>query len=564
MNTPKSLPPILGPGRRALLARLVVNGIAQAATMWGTARLTHVAVESMGAAAGATATHWLALAAGLLASAFMLLALRAVERRDGERMGQRYAAEVRLMLFDHLARVPARDLQRRRQGSLLLRFVGDLKAMRQWVSLGLARVIVAGLSIAGVTLGLFIAAPGLAAASVAALLACALAASLVATRTRGAMRDTRYRQSMLAANLSEKVTSMAVVQIFGQVARERARITRQAVRLESASAAQAQYSALLRALGDTAAMLASGAVLLTGGWLAATDTLAPGVVIAAMVLAGLQAPALRDLGMAFGYRASADVAREKFRQFLDRHPQIEEAPYAPAIVAQRGRIEFIGVSSGTVFEDMSAVFEPGRIHLIRGANGAGKSTLLGLAARTIQPEQGEILLDDQPLRAYRLESVHRCIGMVGPELPLLRGTLEANLRYRWRHAPAAELQRIRELCGIDELAASLPNGLQTRIDEGGRNLSLGQRQRVMLARALLGNPAVLLLDEADANLDRQAEEALEKILRSYDGTVLMISHRQQHLAAPHVVWNIDNKKLVAETRSEPPHERRIELLSRVA
>lgn len=562
MASTAALPPILAPGRRGLLARLVANGILQAATMWGTAKLTHLAVESMALSGDADAMRWLALAAGLLASALVLLGLRAVERTDGERMGQRYTAELRMVLFDHLARVSSRELQRRRQGSLLLRFVGDLKAMRLWVSLGFSRVIVASLSIAGVTLGLFIAAPRLAIASCIALLLCAAIAQLLAVRTRIAMRDARYRQSMLAANVSEKVTSMAVLQLFGQVARERARIVRQAKRLESAATAQAQYSALLRALGDTAAMLASGAVLLTGGWLAAAGSLDAGAAIAAMVLAGLQAPALRDLGLALGYRASADVSREKFRQFLARHPQLIETPNSTAIVPTEGRLELRGVSLGNVFDDLSAVFEPGRIHLIRGANGSGKSTLLALAARLMQPERGEVLLDGQTLAAHRLDSVHRSIGMAGPDLPLLRGTLDANLRYRWRRAPAAELQRIRQLCGIDELAATLPDGLQTRIDEGGRNLSPGQRQRVMLARALLGNPAVLLLDEVDSNLDPQAESILDDVLRNYAGTVLMVSHRQPRLPASQVVWTIANKKLVKET--ETNHDHRPERLHRVA
>lgn len=560
-----ALPSILGPGRRALLARLIANGLLQALTMWLTARVTQAAVETMTTATGAGGTRWLLLAAGLLGSAVVLLGLRAAERRDAERMGQRYAAELRLVLFDHLARVSPRDLQRRRQGSLMLRFVGDLKAMRQWVSLGLARVIVAGLGIAGVLIGLLLVEPRLALASSLALMLCAVAARLLATRTKVAMHEARYRQSMLAANVTEKVSSMAVLQLFGQLRRERQRIARQGARLEVAAAAQAQYAALLRSLGDTAAMAASGAVLLTGGWLAATGVLAPGAVIAAMVLAGLQAPALRDLGLAIGYRASADVSRDKFRQFLVRHPQIDDLPGAPALIAPRGRLEFRDVWLGDLFEQLSAVAEPRRITLIRGPNGAGKSTLLALAARLIQPDAGQILLDDQPLSAHRLESVRRCVGMVGPDLPLLRGTLEANLRYRWPDAPRSELRRIRDLCRIDELAATLPDGLQSRIDEGGRNLSPGQRQRVMLARALLGTPPLLLLDEADANLDPESEAMLDRILADYPGSVLMVSHRQRHLVAPHVVWTIDNKRLVIEPApiSEEDHADH-RLLPRVA
>lgn len=553
-----ALPNILGQGRRALLARLIAIGIVQVAIMWGTARITHLAVEAMNPAGGTGVASWLAMAAGLIACALSLLGLRAAERRDAERMGQRYAAELRLVLFDHLARVSPREIQRRRQGTLMLRFVGDLKAMRQWISLGLARAIVAGLCISGIEVALLFVDPRLAAASLLALALCALMTSLLAERTRSATREARYRQSMLAANVSEKVTSMAVLQLFGQIQRERQRIVRQAARLEQATASQAQYSALLRAIGDTAALLASGAVLLTGGWLAVNGALSTGEVIAAMVLAGMQAPALRDLGLALGYRASAEVSREKIRQFLSRHPRIDDSPGATPLIASSGRLEFRNVTLSGVIENASAIAEPGRITLIRGANGSGKSTLLALAARLIQPDSGEILLDNQPLAAHRIESVRRCIGMVGPDLPLLRGSLEANLCYRWPQAPAHELSRIRTLCGIDELAATLPQGLQTRIDEGGRNLSPGQRQRVLLARALLGTPSLLLLDEADANLDPQAEACLDEILASYPGCVLMVSHRQQRLPVPHVVWTIHDKTLITspDTNREPRHEYR--------
>ena len=141
--------------------------------------------------------------------------------------------------------------------------------------------------------------------------------------------------------------------------------------------------------------------------------------------------------------------------------------------------------------------------------------------------------------------------MVSPDLPLLRGTIDRNLRYRWRRAPDKEVARVRRLCGIDELLAQLPKGDKTRVTEGGLSLSLGQRQKIALARALLGTPALLLLDEADANLDQRASKVLDEILAEFQGTVLMVTHQPRHLMAADVIWYVVAGQLL---EAGPPAE----------
>jgi ABC-type multidrug transport system fused ATPase/permease subunit len=135
-------------------------------------------------------------------------------------------------------------------------------------------------------------------------------------------------------------------------------------------------------------------------------------------------------------------------------------------------------------------------------------------------------------------------GMSGPDFPLLRGTIERNLRYRWPQATTEEYDRVVKLCGIDEMLTTLPNGARTRIAEDGAGLSAGQRQRIALARALLGNPPILILDEADANLDVQASSVIDRVLGEYTGTVLLVSHRRDRIAKADVVWFMDNGRLL--------------------
>ena len=134
--------------------------------------------------------------------------------------------------------------------------------------------------------------------------------------------------------------------------------------------------------------------------------------------------------------------------------------------------------------------------------------------------------------------------MVSPDLPLLRGTIDRNLRYRCPDAPQAEIERVKALCGLDTLLEELPEGAATRLAEGGANLSPGQRQRIALARAIVGQPRLLLLDEAESNLDPQSALALDRVLSGYRGTVLMVTHRPDRLATADRIWHLEDGRLV--------------------
>jgi ABC-type bacteriocin/lantibiotic exporter with double-glycine peptidase domain len=134
--------------------------------------------------------------------------------------------------------------------------------------------------------------------------------------------------------------------------------------------------------------------------------------------------------------------------------------------------------------------------------------------------------------------------MAGPDLPLLRGTVDKNLRYRWPDAPIEEIARVRHLCEVDQVLAELPEAEKTRVSEGGIGLSAGQRQRIALARAILGNPPLLLLDEVDANLDAQATAVVDRVLAEHKGTVLLITHRAERLATADAIWYLEGGRLL--------------------
>ena len=210
---------------------------------------------------------------------------------------------------------------------------------------------------------------------------------------------------------------------------------------------------------------------------------------------GFLMPPLRDLGRIQEYWHNSRLSRRKIQEFLQTPNLVTEIANAPDLEVTKGSLEFDNVSFNSILNQIKAKAEPGQTIALVGSNGAGKSTLLSLAARLIDPEGGSIYIDGQDISAYSLASLRRNIGMASPDLPLLRGSVGRNLRYRYPKADEEEITRVWQLCEIDQLLGELPQGEKTKIAEGGKGLSTGQRQRITLARAILGKPKILLLDE---------------------------------------------------------------------
>jgi len=553
----RSIPRILVGHRKWVMARLVTNGVTQAAVMIITAWLVKTAFDGFitpNSSALQESQPQLSLlwcAIGLGGTGIAIALLRMWERIDAERMGQLYTHEVRTGLFSHMNRVSPRVLQRRSRGGIMLRFIGDLTALKQWVSLGVARLTVASVTtVITLTILAFINAP-LALTVGAALVLGALASFSLGGWLQNAVREARRRRARLAANVSEKIASPAVVQVFGQSRRERRRVRRQSEELMNAMVARAKAVGAFRGVIELTAAIASGGALLIGAALVSVGSTTPGTVVAAMSIVGLLIPSLRDLGRVQEYWHGAVVSREKITDFIAT-PRLSRAPKgAEELPDGPGELTFENICIAKDAEGFSATVPAGKVVALVGPNGAGKSTLLSLAARLMDLDQGKILLDGQDITQVEPSSLHRAVGVMTPDLPLLRGSIERNLSYRCPRASEQELADARSLCDINQLIASLPNGIRTRVAEDGANLSLGQRQRIGLARAVLGKPRLLLLDEVDANLDHRAASALRRVLSEYPGTVLLVTHRLDWVSLADQVWHIDSGQLI---ESGPPSQ----------
>jgi len=524
-------------------ALLALIGAAEGAVIIAYAFLLRSAVDAL--IAGQLDVRTMApLVGGVAVVALAGAAVRSAEFATSEWLGYRYVAQLRMAMYAQLQRMPRRSLLQHSTGGVLLRFLGDLTTIRTWVSRGLGRAIAAVCTLAaGLTVIGHFDPHMVVAASVVLIVGSAM--SLAEGRqVRRATRSARRQRSNLATNLADQLGGLTVVQAMGHARGEYERFGRQNARLTRHLLRNAMVRALLRAIAGATATLAVAAVLFAGAIDVALGRTSVGAVVAAMIVVRQLIRPVRTLGLAHEYWQAARISREKIAAFLRRPYREAFGPELAKLQIAGGRIEFRDVHLGGALHGVRAVAQPRRIVAIVGPNGAGKSSLLSVVARIADPDAGEVRVDGQLLTACTLRSCAARISMVGPQLPLMRGTLRRNLAYRWPTAPEAELARVIRVCGLDELIARLPGGLDAAIKEDGANLSTGEAARIALARALVGAPKVLLLDEPTASLDAATRAMVHEVLRRYGGTVLMATHDLDEAALADEVWRMEAGRVV--------------------
>ena len=532
------LPKLIAGDRRGAFYLLLFNGLAQGVLAVLGAWLVMRIFDLLGSPTDALPVLFAGLAVIVLSSAW----LRRGERIQAEVLGQRYVRAVRHRLYRRLLASNPREFKRRRKGNVLLKFVGDLSALRRWVSLGLARLLVAGVTVS-IALSALWWLHWPFAAGVALILAVSSAWTLRHSMSlRAAIAETRRCQSRLASNVTEKVNNLATVQAFGQTAREHRLMRRQSEQMLNASVLKAQKIGSLRAVID-ATTGANVLMALSLAFILPPADLSPGMVAAVISIIGFLTPPLRDLGRVQEYWLAAQVARNNVVRVSQLAKRVRDRRSAEALQVSQGVIELRNVSVRGALRRINAQAAGGARIAVVGPNGSGKSTLLGLIGRMFDPDKGRIMIDGQNIAKVRLSSLRAQVAYVSADVPLIRGSLRKNLCYGAGRIEAAQLKQVLQACELCGLVDRMPGGLDAGIAEDGANLSQGERVRVALARALLRSPSILVLDEADANLDEAARRALDANIKAFSGTVFMVSHRRSALRYCDTVWVLREGRL---------------------
>src|SRR5215207_7056708 len=479
------------------------------------------------------------LAVGALLRGYLLYQQRSLSGR----IGQRVAARMREAVWVHLQEVPLEYTRRRGPGRLLVRFISDTKAVQRLVSQGMVQLVQDVLFVIGAIavltyLNLLV---GLGATLLLPLTA--LIFWRINPRVQQASRDTRYRRTLLSAHLNERLTGLAVVKIHGRQREEAKRVGKLNRKVASRGARLAAAGGRLQ--GASAATVALVTTLTLG--LAAEEVaagrLTAGYLVTSYALIGLLAPVVQRITIVNRTLQEAQISVERLAQTLAEEPESPQEEELPEVEVSEGLVSIEGVSFS---------YPDGTLAL----DGAGKSTLLELLPRFGQPTHGRIVIDGQDIADVSLESLRSKIGFVTQDTPLFDGTITENVTYGVRgdasEASEEQIQQAARLAGVDELVASLPDGWETKVREGRRMLSRGQRQRVVLARALAADPSIILLDEVGSVLDIESQRTLSEQLcvLAQHKTVIVATHSMPAMLMADRVYRMEGGRIVEEDHDD--------------
>lgn len=538
-----NLPAITGDGRARGIGKVTALAVGQAIAAGVAAFATRDVFAAFREESGRMPT----LALSLIAVAGLAIALcRVGERVIAERVGQEYAGALRVELFSHLARMSDRDVAGRRAGALAMRFVGDLTAVRSWVSLGIARLISAGVVLPTAAGVLFMLNSSLALAAAIPVAVGLAAMAIAGPRLGPAHRRLRSQRARLAADMLERVPHAPELRLLGRIDVEVAQMVRRTEALVESALARASGAAMLRAIPDLISSVAAAGLLLV-----ALVTGAPAAEAAgALAALGLMIHPMRDLAGVWDRHRAWAVAREKCAAVLAT-PTIDRQQRQPSALMEDSppRLQFTAVVAGAL-DGVNAEALPGQKIAIVGSNGAGKSTLLRLAAGLEQASSGTVTLNGRKPSDLNAKERRRMIALMTSRSPILAGSVRRALTMgSLKHPTDADITERAEAFGLEKVLKRL-GGLDGSIAEGGRNLSAGEARRVLLTRASLSGARLLLLDEPDDTLDSEGAGLVKEFVRTADATALIVTHSLALARLMDTLWFIDQGKLVEAGRAD--------------
>jgi ATP-binding cassette subfamily B protein len=514
------------------------------------------------------------LAALIVVAALGDAGLALVERYLSSRVGEGIIYDLRVSLFDHVQRLPMSFFTRAQTGALTSRMNNDVLGAQRAVTGTLGSVVSNVVTL--IANGAAIVFLDWRFAIITLLL---LPLFIVPTKRVGRRLQDLTRQQMdLNASMSTTITERfnvsgaLLVKLFGRPAEETSEFAERADGVRVVGVRSAVYSrTFFVALGLVGA-LAAAAVYWIGGQAAISGTITVGTLVALATFVSRIYGPLTSLTNARVDIMTALVSFERVFEVLDAPNPIPDRPGAVDLVQPRGRVELVDVSfayptepivasleavgpqgadaeaRALVLHGLSAVIEPGQLVALVGPSGAGKTTLSQLVPRLYDVTSGAVRVDGTDVRDLTQESLRSAIGIVSQDAHLFHDTIGNNLRFARPDATDAEVVEAVRAARIEDLIASLPAGLDTLVGERGHRLSGGEKQRLAIARMLLKDPAIVILDEATSHLDSENEQLVQQALaRALSGrTSLVIAHRLSTIQAADNILVLDEGRLVQQ------------------
>ena len=468
-------------------------------------------------------------------------------------VGERALADLRIQLFRHLQRLSLGYYERNRTGAIVSRITNDVEALDMLVTDGLASLVQNTLLLGGTVVVLFLLDWRLALATLVVIPLMGAVTAWFRTRSNRAYRRVRERLGLVTATLAEDISGMRVVQTFTREPQSQATFRGVNERYRESNYETVILNGLYFPAVDVLSSVATAIVLGLGGALVVDGSLTIGTLLAFTLYLSNFFDPVQQLSQLYNTFLSATAALDRITSVLAEEPEVVDSDDAQELPRVTGEVRFEHVRFGygelpDVLHDLHLTVPAGTTVALVGHTGAGKSTIAKLLARFYDPREGRITVDGLDLRAVTQSSLRGQLGIVPQEGFLFGGTIAENIAFGRPSASRKDIEDAAGAVGVDAFVSDLPDGLDTHVGERGFRLSLGQRQLVAFARALLADPRILILDEATSSVDIGTERRIEKALRRLlaGRTAFVIAHRLSTIRGADLIVVLDHGRVVEQ------------------
>ncbi|MCP4515785.1 MAG: ABC transporter ATP-binding protein, partial [Delftia sp.] len=466
-------------------------------------------------------------------------------------VGQRLVADVRGELFAHIQTLSMAYHDRHKVGDLMSRVSNDTEAINRVLSNGLIQFSSNILLLGGIMLSMFVLNWQLAAGTLVILPLMLFITGRITRRTRLAFRQVQRNLGALNAFTEEHISGARVVQAFGRESDAIAGFcVVNAANRESGTRAEI-ITAALGPMFTTMSTITIAATALLGGWLALRDVVTVGVIATFVVYIRNFFRPMRSIAMLYNQLQAALAGAERIFETLDARPSVRDQAGALPLAKIKGGVNFERVSfeyeqGKPVLQDVSLQAAPGQTIALVGPTGAGKTTIIRLLSRLYDVSSGAISIDGRDIKSVQQASIRQQLGIVLQHTFLFSGTVIDNIRYGRLDATDEDVQDAARFANADRFIRLLPQGYQTQVSEQGHNFSQGQRQLLAIARAILADPRILILDEATSSVDTRTEMQIQQaLLRLLQGrTAFVIAHRLSTIRKADQVLVVNEQRII--------------------
>lgn len=472
-------------------------------------------------------------------------------------VSQRIIMNLRRTLFDKLQKLPVAFFDTHTHGEVMSRLSNDIDNVSSTISQSTVQLMSDAITIAGSLIMMIVLSPLLTAASIITIPLVFLLTRTIAKRTKVLFLQQQVELGKLNGHIEESISGIQAIKAFNHEKKAVEQFEIVNKKLCDVGLKAQIWSGFLMPLMNVISNIGFAAVAGVGGALAVKGMVTVGIIASFLSYSRQFSRPLNDIASIFNTLQSAVAGAERVFEIVDEKVEPEDTPGSIKIEDPEGNVVFDHVYFGyctdvPILKDVSFTASQGSTIALVGPTGAGKTTIVNLLARFYDVSGGRILLDGRDIREYTRDSLRRCFGIVLQDTYLFSGTIKENIRYGRIDASDEEIEKAAVMANADRFIRRLHRGYETVLSESGSNLSQGQRQLLAIARAILADPSILILDEATSNVDTRTElriqEAMLKLMKGR--TSFVIAHRLSTIRNADIIMVIDGGRIVEKGSHE--------------